>query len=132
MGDGSNDQTDARFVEAGQGVPQIHRDALGDAGRDQQDLPLICRARQHPRPQRLDRRHEIHRDQLFTGEHVPRPTHSHVTEVSAPQPLSVTDQQLNSRLQTQQAARPRPQPARKVLETGSKSCGPSARFHTPG
>ena len=25
MGNGSNDQTDARFVEAGQGVPQIQR-----------------------------------------------------------------------------------------------------------
>ena len=83
--------------------------------------------RQHPGPQRLDRRHEIHRDQPLTGEHAPRPTQSDVTEVATPQPLSVTDQQLHSRLQTQQAARPRPQPSRKVLETGSKSGGPSTR-----
>ncbi len=30
---------------------------LGDARRDQQDLPLTRRARQHPGEQRLDRRH---------------------------------------------------------------------------
>ena len=79
------------------------------------------RARQHSRLQGPRRRREIDRHQLLAGEHMPRPAQGDVIEVVAPQPPLMPDQQLDSRLQTQQAARPCPQPGGQVLETGSKS-----------
>ena len=53
-----------------------------------------------------------------------------VQEILAVKPRAVPDQQLNGRLQAQQAFRPRPHRGREVIEARSKSGRPSTKSHT--
>lgn len=120
-GNSPHHQGNAVGVEMLGCLAQIHRDSLGDARRDQQDRTFARRARQRPIQNGVHRCREIDSDPLLAGEHVPCPVQGDVFEVFAPQPALMTDQQLDSRHQTQQAARPGPQPDGQVLEMGSKS-----------
>ena len=96
-------------------------------------LPLARRARQHPGGHRMARRDEIQPNHGLAGEHVPpEPECGSISEILAPQPQLMPDQQLDSRLQTQQARRPHPQTSDQVLEAGSKSGPRSARSTTTG
>ena len=113
------------LIKAGHRLPQINRHPLGDARGDPQYPPLTARARQHPRLQRARRRHEVDRRHLLAAEYLPAGFHSDCEKIRTEKPTAVPDQQINSRLQAQQAFRPRPQRGSKVIEARSKSGSPS-------
>ena len=107
-------------IHAQRRLAQVNRDALGDARRHQQHLPLPVRARQHPL-HRVRRRREIDRGDLPAQERLPPDLDRDLQEVLPQQPALVRDQQLGGRLGGQPALRPRPDRLGEVLDTGSKS-----------
>jgi len=112
-------------VHAQRRLAQVNRDALSDAGRDQQHLPLPVRARQHPL-HRVRCRGEVDRRDLPAPEGLPRDLDRNLQEVLAQQPRLVRDQQLSSRLGGKPALRPRPDRVGEVIEARSKAGSPSA------
>ena len=107
-------------VHAQRRLAQIHRDAPGDARRDQQHLPLAVRARQHPLD-RIRRRGEVDRRDLPIPERLPLDLDRCLQEVLPLQPGPVRDQQLSRGLGGQPAFRPRPDRLGEVIEARSKS-----------
>jgi len=97
------------LIEAGHGLPQIHRDALSDARGDPQHSPFTARARQHAPLQRAGRRPEINRRHHPAAKNLPAEFHGDFKEIITEKPRAVPDQQLNGCLRAEQAFRPRPQ-----------------------
>ena len=114
-------------VQAQRCFPQVNRDALGDAGRYQQDLPLPVRARQHAL-HGVRCRGEIDHSDFPAPEWLPPDLDRDLQEVLAQQPALVRDQQFSGRLRGQPALRPRPDRLGEVIEARSKAGGPSGRL----
>ena len=114
-------------VHAQRRFPQVNRDALGDAGRDQQQLPLPVRAWQHAL-HRGSRRSEVDSCDLPVPERLPPDLDRHPQEILTLQPAPVRDQQLSGRLGGQPALRPRPDRVGEVIEARSKAGSPFPRF----
>ncbi len=113
-----------RRVHAQRRLAQVNRDALGDAGRDQQYLPLSVRARQHPL-HRVRCRGEVDRRDLPAPERLPSDLDRDLQEILPQQPRPVRDQQLSSRLGGKPALRPRAYRIGEVIEARSKAGSPS-------
>jgi hypothetical protein len=111
-------------------LAQIHRDALSDAGRHQQDLPLPVRARQHAL-HGVRCRGEIDRGDFPASERIPPDLDRDLQEVLAQQPALVRDQQLSGGLGGQPAFRPRPDRLGEVIEARSKAGSPLTKSTTP-
>jgi len=124
-------QTGVVLIKAGHHFPQIDRHPLGDARGDPQHPPLTARARQRASLQRARRRCEVDRRHLPAAEYLLARLHRDCKEILAGKPRTVPDQQLNSRLQAQQAFRPRPQRRREVIEARSKSGSPLTTWPMP-
>ncbi len=107
-------------VHAQRRFPQVNRDALGDAGRDQQHLPLPVRACQRALHGGR-RRGEVDRRDQAVPERLPQDLDRDLQEILPQQPALVRDQQLSSRLRGQPALRPRADRLSKVLEARSKA-----------
>ena len=118
-----------RRVHAQGRLAQVHRDALGDARRDQQHLPLAVRTRQHAL-HRVGCRREVNRRDLAVLERLPPDPDRDLQEILPLQPDPVRDQQLSSRLGGQPALRPRPDRLSEVIEARSKAGSPSRRSRT--
>jgi hypothetical protein len=118
-----------RRVHAQGRLAQVNRDALGDAGRHQQHLPLPVRARQHPL-HRLRCRGEVDRRDLPAPERLPPGLDRDLQEILPQQPRPVRDQQLSRRLRGQPALRPRPDRLGEVIEARSKAGSPSTKSTT--
>jgi hypothetical protein len=84
-------------VQAQRCFPQVNRDALGDAGRYQQDLPLPVGARQHAL-HGVRCRSEIDRSDFPAPERLPPDLDRDLQEILPQQPGPVRDQQLSGRL----------------------------------
>ncbi len=116
-------------VHAQRCFAQVDRDALGDAGRDQQYLPLAVRARQHAL-HGVRGRGEADRRDCPVPERLPPDLDRDLQEVLPLQPGPVRDQQLGGRLGGQPALRPRPDRVGEVIEARSKAGSPSGRWTT--
>ena len=116
-------------VQAQRRFPQVNRDPLGDAGRDQQHLPLPVRARQHPL-HRIRCRGEIDRSDFPASERLPPDLDRDLQEIFAQQPALVRDQQFSGRLRGQPALRPRPDRLSEVIEARSKAGSPLTTSRT--
>ena len=112
-------------VQAQRRLAQVNLDALGDARRDQQHLPLPVRAWQHALHGGR-RRGEIDSRDLPVPERLPPDLDRDLQKVLPLQPGPVRDQQLSGRLGGQPALRPRPDRPGEVIEARSKSGFPSA------
>jgi hypothetical protein len=91
----------------------------GNAGRDQQHLPLAVRAGQHAL-HRVCRR-EVDRRDFPVPVSVPPDFHRDLQEVLPQQPATMRDQQLSLRLGGQPALRPRADRVGEVIEARSKA-----------
>ena len=89
--------------------------------------PLPGRARQRTRLQRVGHRRKVDR-RHHQAAGIRGKFDRDSREILAGKPRTVPDQQLNGRLQAQQALRPRPQPGREVIEARSKAGVPLTRF----
>jgi hypothetical protein len=81
-----------------------------------EDPALAARAWQHTCLQRTGHRHEIDRRYRPATECLPAEFHGDFEKVLTQEPRPVSDQQLNGRLQAQQAFRPHPQRGDKVFD----------------
>ena len=107
-------------IHAQRRLPQVNRNASGEAGRHQQHLPLAVRARQHPL-HRVRCGGEIDSRDHLVPERLPSDLDRDLQEVLPQQPRAVRDQQLSGRLGGQPALRPRADRLGEVLEAGSKA-----------
>ncbi len=105
-------------------LAQVHRDALGDTGRDQHHLSLPVAAGQHSL-HGVRRRGEIDDRDLAAPERLPLHLDRDLQEILPLQPRPVGDQQLSGRLGGQPALRPRPDRLGEVIEARSKAGSPS-------
>ena len=106
--------------------PQVDRDALGDASRDQQHLPLPVRAWQHAL-HRVRCRGQVDGRDLPAPARLPPHLDRDPQETLPLQPRPMRDQQLNGRFRGQPALRPRADRRGEVIEARSKAGSPSTK-----
>ena len=113
------DQENVALIEAGEGIAEIDRRSRRDARRDRQHPRFARRAAQAPRRDRADCLLPLDPGHLAVG--AGRRFHEPPDEPVVAEPLSMSDQQLDSSLGAQTARRIPAQRYREVLDTGSES-----------